>query len=79
MWCKVEGYIIYMNAIKVMATCGWCVTETRLFLEKDQSIHRVKIAYSFFSGCVKSVSIYHFKPGYVVLHMTVKEFLGNHF
>ena len=31
-----------------------------------------------FTVCVKSVSLYHFKLAYVVLHMAVKEFFGSH-
>ena len=33
----------------------------------------MKIAHSFLV-CVKSVSLYHFKLAYIVLHMAVKEF-----
>ena len=33
----------------------------------------------FFTVCVKSVPLYHFKLDYLVLHMTVKEFFGTHF
>ena len=32
-----------------------------------------------FTVCVKSVPLYHFKLGYVVLHMAVKEFFETHF
>ena len=32
-----------------------------------------------FTVCVKSVSLYHFKLAYVVLHMAVKEFFETHF
>ena len=31
-----------------------------------------------FTVCVKSVSLYHFKLAYVVLHMAVKEFFKTH-
>ena len=32
-----------------------------------------------FTVCVKFVPLYHFKLGYVVLHMVVKEFFETHF
>ena len=32
-----------------------------------------------FTICIKSVPLYHFKLGYVVLHMAVKEFFQTHF
>ena len=42
-------------------------------------IQRVKIAHSFshVQSCVKSVSLYHFKLAYVVLHMFVKATYEN--
>ena len=34
-------------------------------------IQRVKIVHSFYTVCVKSVPLYHFKLAYAVLHMAV--------
>ena len=38
----------------------------------------MKIAHSFFTVCVKTVSRYHFNLAYVILQMAVKEFFETH-
>ena len=38
-----------------------------------------EIAHSFFTVCVKSFPLCHFKLAYVILYMAVKEFFETHF